>query len=177
MVVLTIPDTYYLIRGKISGTQFVKNLFISGSGLGGTALGSALGSLLGPAGMIAGGFIGGLGSTLASKIIADKLSKDDSEKMMELVKVAITQLANDYLIHTNTEFERAMEIIKDRKLLNEDLLRVMFTIGAEDDNDFERVKVAYGRLDVAFNIVARQRPSRHISDEQILDSLNSLTIE
>lgn len=176
-LVMSLPDTYSLLKNEMSGKQFVKNLVVSGTGIGGAVLGSALGGMLGPVGMIAGGFIGGLSASIASKVVADKISKDDSEKMMELVKVALIRLSNDYLIQSNRELSRVWEIIRERKLISTNLLKLMYTIGADNDDDLLRVNVAYGRLNHAFSIVARQRTSYHITDKDIFNSLDSLTQE
>ena len=169
-IVMSIPDTYCLLKNEMSSTQFIKNLIVSGTGIGGTVLGSALGGMLGPVGMLAGGFIGGLSASIVSKVIADKISKDDSEKMMELVKVAVIRLSNDYMIQSNKELSRVWDIIRERKLLSTDLLKLMYTIGSDDNDDIILVNVAYGRLNYAFNILARQRQIYHISDEVIINS-------
>lgn len=62
-VVFSIPDTYRVITGKVSGAQYIKNLFSLAASLAGAALGSAAGASIGAkVGKFAGpiGFVGGL---------------------------------------------------------------------------------------------------------------------
>ena len=77
--------------------------------------------------------------------------------MYMLIKVALTQLSNDYMIQTPEEFSRCMIAIKDAGALDENLIRIMYSIGQDTDNDFLRVQVAYERLEYYFGAVVRQR--------------------
>ena len=174
-VVTSMPDTYYLLQGKISPTQYIKNLVVNSSSIAGATLGAALGSMLGPAGMIGGGLAGGTVFSWASKKVADKISKDDSEKMYQLIKVALLQLSHDYMIQTDEEFQRCIDIISYEGAIDTNLLRVMYSIG-KDSNDFLRVQVAYERLAYYFGAVIRQRKTVLLrnSQQRVLNAINNL---
>lgn len=175
-VVTSMPDTYYLLQGKISPTQYIKNLVVNSSSIAGATLGAALGSMLGPAGMIGGGLAGGTVFSWASKKVADKISKDDSEKMCQLIKVALLQLSHDYMIQTDEEFQRCIDIISYERAIDTNFLRVMYSIGKDTNDDFLRVQVAYERLAYYFGAVIRQRKTVLLKDNQqrVLNAVNSL---
>ena len=72
MVLSSAGDTMDYLDGKISGTQYAKNLASNaagvGGGVGGWAAGAAMGSAFGPVGTVIGGLLGGIfGSSGASK--------------------------------------------------------------------------------------------------------------
>lgn len=156
-VVSSGPDTWYLINNKMSAPQFIQNLIVRGSSLAGGMLGTVLGAYLGPVGMLGGALAGGTFFDWGAKKIASTIRKDDSEKMYMLIKVALTQLSNDYMIQTPEEFSRCMTAIKDAGALDENLIRIMYSIGQDTNNDFLRVQVAYERLEYYFGAVVRQR--------------------
>ena len=176
--VITLPDMYRcFLRKEISCSQFVKNLVVNSSAITGATIGYFIGTAIG--GNIGGavvGTIGGIGSSYLSKVIADKISKDDNEKMMLLVKIAMLQLAEDYMLQDEDEFSRCTNIIKDKKLLSPQFLRAMYTIGAENSDDEIRVKLAYTQLEYAYNVVARQRNEKlrkyNFTDEKVIKIYN-----
>jgi len=151
------PDTWYLINKEMSGPQFIQNLIVRGTGLAGGVLGTVLGAYLGPMGMIGGALAGGAVFDWSAKKIASTIRKDDSEKMYMLIKVALTQLSNDYMIQTTEEFNRCMITIKDNGALDEKFIRIMYSIGQKTNDDFLRVQVAYERLAYYFRAIIRQR--------------------
>ena len=180
--VITLPDMYRCFIGKsISRPQFFKNLIVNSTSITGATLGAFLGSTLGPLGTIGGGLAGGLASGWASKMIADKISQDDSEKMQQLIEVALMQLCHDYLIQNEEEFNRCIEYIIKNKEISSDFLRAMYSIGVDDNNDELRVQIAYKKLDYWFSVVARQRniidgerQIIKITDDMVWDSINNL---
>ena len=178
-VVTSMPDTYYLLQGKISPTQYIKNLIVSGSGFVGGTIGVVLGSMLGPAGMIGGGLAGGVIFSWASKTIVDKISKDDAEKMYQLIQVALIRLSHDYMIQSDEEFQRCLNYIHSEKVLDMRFIRLMYSIGCDTDDDLLRVQVAYERLDYYFFSMARNRKTILLARKQqnILDAINALPVE
>lgn len=178
-VVVSVPDTYYLLQNKMSGTQYIKNLIVSGSGFVGGTIGVVLGSMLGPAGMIGGGLAGGVIFSWASKTIADKISKDDAEKMYQLIQVALIRLSHDYMIQSDEEFQRCLNYIHSEKALDMGFIRLMYSIGCDTDDDFLRVQVAYERLDYYFLSIARTRKTVLLEENQqrVLGAINDLPIE
>lgn len=175
-VITTIPDTFFVIRGEISQPQLIKNLVVNGTSLIGGTLGAWLGACLGPYGMIGGGLAGGVIFSWASKKIADSISKDDSEKMYELIKVALLRLSHDYMIQSEDEFQRCIEVIHQEKAIDTTFIRAMYSIGCDDDNDFLRVQIAYEKLSYYFYAVIRQRKTVCLKDKQekLLDAINEL---
>ena len=178
-VVVSVPDTYYLLQNKMSGTQYIKNLIVSGSGIVGGTIGVVLGSMLGPAGMIGGGLAGGVIFSWASKTIADKISKDDAEKMYQLIQVALIRLSHDYMIQSDEEFQRCLNYIHSEKALDMGFIRLMYSIGCDTDDDLLRVQVAYERLDYYFLSIARTRKTVLLEENQqrVLGAINDLPIE
>ena len=178
-VVVSVPDTYYLLQNKMSGTQYIKNLIVSGSGFVGGTIGVVLGSMLGPAGMIGGGLAGGVIFSWASKTIADKISKDDAEKMYQLIQVALIRLSHDYMIQSDEEFQRCLNYIHSEKALDMGFIRLMYSIGCDTDDDFLRVQVAYERLDYYFFSIARTTNTVLLEENQqrVLGAINDLPIE
>lgn len=80
-------------------------------------------------GGIAGALGGGMLAGKAAKAVADQITPDDSQEMLELCQDAAAQLASDYLL-----CEQEMEIFvhKLHDLINLDFLREMY--GSGDSN-------------------------------------------
>ena len=175
-VVTSVPDTYNLIQGKISRPQFIKNLVVTSTTIIGGTLGSFLGAYLGPTGMLGGGLAGGVVFGWASNKIANYVRKDDSERMYELIKIALIQLSNDYLVQTDDEFQKCIDAISQDKAIDTTLIKVMYSIGADDDNDFLRVQVAYEKLQYYFYSIIRQRKKVCLKkhQEKVLNAIDDL---
>lgn len=166
--VIILPDMYrcFLAR-SISKPQFVKNLIVNTSSLGMATLGLYLGSAFGKGWAIGGAVALGAASAWAVKKIVNHISKDDSEKMQQLINVALMQLCQDYLIQDEDEFERTLEHIKNDAAITPKLLRAMYTIGVDDDNDELRVELAYEKLWWYFDVTARQRQNVSLTDDYV----------
>lgn len=173
-VVQSIPDTIEMLRGRISKAQFVSNLVVGSSTLIGTTVGAALAYRWGKNGWasFAGGLIGGEASKWASKKVTEIFHKDDSVKMQKIIKVAMIELSNDYLIQSQTEFDDCIRAIRDDGAINTNLLRIMYSAGKgennDSDNDLLRAKIAYKSLEYYFDAVIRNRKTVHIKDKQSL---------
>ena len=178
-VVVSVPDTYHLLQHQMSGTQYVKNLIVSGSSILGGTIGAVLGSMLGPAGMIGGGLAGGVVFSWASKTIVDKISKDDAEKMYQLIQVALIRLSHDYMIQSDEEFQRCLDYIHSEKALDMRFIRLMYSIGCDTDDDLLRVQVAYERLDYYFYSVVRNRKTVLLgrNQQRVLDAIDALPVD
>lgn len=139
--VLTAPDFY---RAAISGTaswkQLGKNLTVNaasvaggtGGWFAGAAAGAAVGSAIPIVGTVAGGVVGGILGALAggsaagaaTKAIADLITPDDSQEMLEICQTAASDLASEYLL-TEKELDSFVEKLHD--IINIDFLRDMFS--------------------------------------------------
>ena len=173
-VVQSIPDTIEMLRGRISKAQFVSNLVVGSSTLIGTTVGAALAYRWGKNGWasFAGGLIGGETSRWASKKITEIFHKDDSVKMQKIIKVAMIELSNDYLIQSQKEFGDCIRAIQADGAINTNLLRIMYSAGKgennDSDDDFLRARIAYKSLEYYFDVVIRNRKTVHIKDKQSL---------
>lgn len=166
-VVTSVPDTLRVIGQKISLAQYIKNLVVSTSSIAGATLGTYIGMIVGgPIGGAVGGLFGGAGSGWLSKKVVDKVRKDDAERMYELIKIALIQLSNDYMIQTEEEFQKCIDLIIKEKSIDTNLIRAMYSIGYNGNDDFVRVDLAYLRLKYYFSVVIRQRKTIHLKDYQ-----------
>jgi len=177
-VVVNSQDAYYyFLKNGMSTPQFIENMVVSGSGLGGATLGAFLGSSLGPWGMIGGGLAGGMGFSWASKKIARYIRKDDTEKMYQLIKVALLWLSRDYMIQNEEEFSKCINAITSEGAIDTTFIRAMYSIGKDGDDDLLRVQIAYEKLEYYFGAVIRQRKTVCLMKNQqlLLDSINELS--
>lgn len=169
--VLTAPDFY---RAAISGTaswkQLGKNLAVNaasvaggtGGWFAGAAAGAAAGSAIPVVGTVAGGVIGGIIGALvggsaagaASKAIADQITPDDSEEMLQLCESVAAVLASEYLL-TEQEMERF--VAKLHEMIDLDFLRDMYGSG---EYDSERRGWARVRFQPLVEDIVKER--RHI---------------
>ena len=115
-----------------------------------------------------GAVVGGGAVGWASKKVADFIHKDDSERMQKIVKAAIVELSNDYLIQTEEEFDFCMKMIKSEGAINPDLFKCMYSAGKTDDgeDDFLRASIAYNSLEYYFGATARYRKTLHLNKNQ-----------
>lgn len=176
-VVVNSQDAYYyFLKNGMSTSQFIENLVVSGSGLGGATFGAFLGSVLGPWGMIGGGLAVGMGFSWTSKKIARNIRKDDTEKMYQLIKVALLWLSRDYMIQNEDEFNKCINVITSEGAIDSKFIRAMYSIGKDDNNDLLRVQIAYEKLEYYFGAVIRQRKTVCLMKNQqlLLDSINEL---
>ena len=112
----------------------------------------------------------------ASKKVARFIRKEDSEQMCELVKVALVRLSHDYMIQSEEEFQRCIQAITVDQVIDTALLRVMYSIGEEDNNDWLRVQIAYERLAYYFGAIIRQRKTVHLKnkDKAVVQAISRL---
>lgn len=132
VIVFTVPDAIDVFRGRISKNQFIKN-FVTGAvtvalgsagWIGGGAAGGAIG---GPPGAIIGSIVGailaGTGGGYLTNWVADKICRDDAEKMYDIVKNEFSTLCDEYMVSE----EEAKEIAeKFGKELDEDMFKDMY---------------------------------------------------
>lgn len=168
-VITSLPDTYrFIVANSISGPQFIKNLVVSGSSITGATVGGILGLKLGKPGAFIGSMAGGAIAGLLAKAVADTIRKDDTDYMRELIKIALLELSNDYSIQSQAEFDEVIRLISIDRAIDLNLLRVMYTVGAETNDDTTRVEVAKLALDYYFNAMARNRKTIKMPSEQNL---------
>lgn len=127
--VSTAPDILRLVRGRMSSTQFLKNIAVTSSsvagGIVGSIAGGALCSPLGPIGIVAGRFVGGaVGGSLFAIItnkIAKKMMKEDNEHMFEIIKIQFEYLAVAFILTEEeiSNVEQNMNNVFNQKILEE----------------------------------------------------------
>ncbi|PLP97908.1 hypothetical protein [Cupriavidus pauculus] len=106
------PDLLKMVRGRMSGAQFTKNLAVTASstagGAAGAIAGGAIGASFGPVGIwvgkLAGGFIGGAIAGTVTNAIAKSMMKEDGERMLEIVQRQVEYLAVLFML-TEREVE------------------------------------------------------------------------
>lgn len=177
-VITSIPDTYrFIVANSISAPQFIKNLVVSGSSITGATVGGILGLKLGKYGALAGSMVGGAIGGLLVKAVADTIRKDDSEYMQELIKIALLELSNDYSIQSQAEFDEVIRIISIDQAIDHNLLRMMYTVGAQTNDDYTRVEIAKLALDYYFNTMARNRRTIKMpTEENLLGMIDDIPI-
>lgn len=115
VAIMSAGDVVDIFRGRISGSQLIKNVVntsagVAGGGagwMGGAAAGAAIGSAVPIIGTAAGGLIGGLagaffGSTAASKVsqaVTDQIIEDDAKEMVRILESVFPGVANEYILN------------------------------------------------------------------------------
>lgn len=173
IAVSTGPDLIKMIRGRISGGQFLQNLSVVSSGVVagtvGSLAGAALLSPLGPAaafgGRLLGGVIGGHVGTFIATTIAGKLRVDDKTQMIELIKSQLEFLA----ITFNLTADELTCVQKNlQTVANDEMLEKLFAAKSN--------RVAYANYCIKPIVVAvvKQRPILQLNDEIILESVQKM---
>lgn len=173
-VASSIPDTWDIIRSRISGKQFFKNLVVNGSSLAGATIGAILAGRYGAWAGVGGAAAGGAAFGWASKKVADYIHKDDSERMQKIIKAAIVELSNDYLIQTEEEFDFCMNMIKAEGAINTDLFKCIYSAGKTEngEDDFLRARIAYKSLEYYFRATIRNRKTLHLSSPKAQETID-----
>ncbi|HOY22917.1 MAG TPA: hypothetical protein PK002_07160 [Cellvibrio sp.] len=151
------PDLIKMVRGRISATQFLKNLAVVTSsavgGIIGSIAGGALLSPFGPAAMvvgrIGGGIIGGSALGYVTKYIGDKLAEDDKVKMLEIIIVQVEYLAKIFML-TDAEVQNLNSNLN--VLITQKMLESLY---ANKDN---RIALANFFIKPVVVGIIRQRP-------------------
>ena len=132
LAVMSASDVVEVLRGRISGTQFVKNVINTGAGIGGgvagwtggATAGATLGSVIPGVGNVIGGLAGGLlgaflGSSVASKTsqaVTNEFIEDDAKKMEKILSTEFKYVAADYLLNESECKQIAEKEIDHSKL-------------------------------------------------------------
>ncbi len=164
LIVTTIPDIVDVFRGRISKTQFVKNLSVAAAtiaaGSVGAWLGGMAGSFLPGPGNIIGGIVGGAAFGLAGHYagdwLSDYLAPDDADKMYEIVQDEFVALCDDYLVNEDEAGQIAETV---GKMLDEDLLKDMYQSNSR--HDFIRNK-----MEPIFEAAAAKREKIEMPSEE-----------
>ncbi|HHY1961144.1 TPA: hypothetical protein ACV19V_004730, partial [Escherichia coli] len=123
-------------RGRISGTQFIRNLAVASSGVAGGAVGSVAGGILfsplGPFGALTGRVVGGvLGGMIASAVsgkIAGALVEEDRVKILAMIQEQVTWLAGSFLL-TGHEIENLNANLA--RVIDQNALEIIFAAGIQ----------------------------------------------
>jgi hypothetical protein len=168
IAVTTGPDLLKMVRGRISGAQFIKNLAVATSGIAGGVVGSIIGgsvlSPLGPVGVFigktAGGIIGGIFASQLTGKIASNLMEEDREVMLRIIKVQIEFLAKSFML-TSDEVSNMNDNLAN--IITNDNLERMFA--SKSPKAFSNFLIK----PVVVSIV-KQRPVFQFNEEDIIDA-------
>lgn len=136
VAVTTGPDMIKMLRGRISGAQFIRNLAVASSGVAGGAVGSVAGGILfsplGPFGALTGRVVGGvLGGMIASAVsgkIAGALVEEDRVKILAMIQEQVTWLAGSFLL---TEHETENLNANLARVIDQNALEIIFAAGIQ----------------------------------------------
>ena len=136
VAVTTGPDMIKMLRGRISGAQFIRNLAVASSGVAGGAVGSVAGGILfsplGPFGALTGRVVGGvLGGMIASAVsgkIAGALVEEDRVKILAMIQEQVTWLAGSFLL-TGHEIENLNANLA--RVIDQNALEIIFAAGIQ----------------------------------------------
>ena len=136
VAVTTGPDMIKMLRGRISGAQFIRNLAVASSCVAGGAVGSVAGGILfsplGPFGALTGRVVGGvLGGMIASAVsgkIAGALVEEDRVKILAMIQEQMTWLAGSFLL-TGHEIENLNANLA--RVIDQNALEIIFAAGIQ----------------------------------------------
>lgn len=165
------PDFLKMLRGRMSGAQFLHNTAVISSGVVGggvgTIIGGFVGSPLGPIGVIGGQFIGGMAAGMISSFVANnflgKLRKSDQEKMMNIIQIQFEYLAKIFMM-TKEEIDNIN--LNLSQYLNQEVIETLFS-------QKERYRISFANfiLKPIFVGVVKQREVLTISQKDIVKAL------
>lgn len=130
MVVLSAVEIANAFRGRISGSQLMKNLASAGAGVvggaGGGMAGAAAGGILVPGvGAIIGGVVGVAAGGLAASLAVDAASsfvyEEDADRMVSLMEMVFRDVAEANLLNAD-EAEKSLDglsAVLDAKMIKE----------------------------------------------------------
>ena len=178
VAVLSVGDTVNLIRKRISGKQFTKNIIGTTSSvaggtagwIGGATVGSTIGSIVpGPGtaiGAVIGGLVGAMGGGClcerATGKVMDHFMKDDAELMLQILTEAFECLSREYLL-TSHEIENIM--VEIQKTMKASKLKDMFA-SKNREKYAEDLLMSYVRKEI------QKRKKIEISDEMLIKGLD-----
>jgi len=173
IAVTTGPDLIKLVRGRISTTQFLKNLAVvttsAVGGVIGSIAGGALLSPFGPVGVIVGriggGMIGGGLSGVIAKYIGDQLAEDDQVEMLEVVVTQIEYLARVFLL-TEREIENLSKNLN--RIISQELLEELYA------NQEDRIAIANMAIKPIVVGIIKQRPQFEIIDCELDETIAAI---
>ncbi|MCN5886454.1 hypothetical protein MLT63_24040, partial [Escherichia coli] len=136
VAVTTGPDMIKMLRGRISGAQFIRNLAVASSCVAGGAVRSVAGGILfsplGPFGALTGRVVGGvLGGMIASAVsgkIAGALVEEDRVKILAMIQEQMTWLAGSFL-QTGHEIENLNANLA--RVIDQNALEIIFAAGIQ----------------------------------------------
>ncbi|MGR3971824.1 hypothetical protein [Shewanella sp. 1180_01] len=173
IAVSTGPDLVKMIRGRISGAQFLKNAAVVSSSVVGGTIGSIAGGALfspfGPAGMVAGRVVGGMVGGTVSAFIVNKVSgkfmEADSQKMLKVVKDQFEYLATTFMF-TREEVDNVNQNLE--KIITPVFLENMYA------NYENRYAIANLGMKPLFVSVIKQRKKLSIETKNVIQAIDEL---
>ena len=132
VAVTTGPDMIKMLRGRISGAQFIRNLAVASSGVAGGAVGSVAGGILfsplGPFGALTGRVVGGVLGGMIASAVSGALVEEDRVKILAMIQEQVTWLAGSFLL-TGHEIENLNENLA--RVIDQNALEIIFAAGIQ----------------------------------------------
>ncbi|MDN5048589.1 hypothetical protein [Aliarcobacter butzleri] len=165
------PDFLKMLRGRMSGAQFLHNTAIISSGVAGggigTIVGGVLGTPLGPIGVVGGQFLGGMAGGMISSFVANKflgkMRESDQEKMMKIIQIQFEYLAKLFMMRQEEIDNISLNL---SKYLTQNVLETMYSQKIEN-----RIAFANFILKPIFVGVVKQREIVSITNNDIIKAL------
>jgi tetratricopeptide (TPR) repeat protein len=173
-LVLSSGDMTQLIRGRMSGGQFFKNVTTTAAGVAGGAGGYTIGAGIGTAifpgvgtvlGGLVGGFLAGSAASSASQKTLDNIIEDDNDVILKIVESALMALAVDYLL---SEHEIQLTLEQLQSLNFESKLRDIY---ASDDRSTHAQSILEP---LVIEVVQQRTPISLPTDLQFINGYESL---
>lgn len=140
LVVFSVPDTYNLLKKRLSAAQYTKNMLslvgtiaTAGSGtvaasVAATKIGAVTGTTIAPgigtAIGIAGGLAGGVAGGVAIKALGDYIKEDDTVILSRLFNAVVENLIYEYML-SESEIN---ELIKELNTITAKEFKELFTV-------------------------------------------------
>ncbi|WP_303964739.1 hypothetical protein [Sporosarcina ureae] len=164
--VLSAGSIYDILNGRISSTQFMKNVGKTGGGVGGAVAGAAIGSVVPVVGTWIGGFIGGvIGSKVSGKVI-DSVAADDADALVLMIREKIAESAEE-LAFTQPEVNFIADYVFTKELSKR--LKEMYKVSDKEE-------YVEDWLDPYFIAILKARPAVKSMDSMLQNEHEALRV-
>lgn len=173
IVVFSIPDAINVFRGRISKSQFLKNVAVTAASVGCGTVGAWLGGVAGTAiapgagnavGAVVGSVSFGFAGGLVADLIADQIVDDDAVEMYDIIENTFAQLVEDYFLNEE-EINQVVDSLNNK--LDDTLIKDMY----QSEN---REEFIIGVLEpIVEEVIQNREPIEPLTEVEIRQVLKS----